>query len=100
MEEMEIKKILIKTTNEYFESQDLNEKANGNTVLFGSESVLDSMGLVNVIIDIESRFLDKGYEISLTSEKAMSRKQSPFRTISTLADFIEEQIAEKEKSDE
>ena len=99
MKKSEIKKILIKTTNEYFESQDLNEKANENTVLFGSESVLDSMGLVNVIIDIESRFLDKGYEISLTSEKAMSRKQSPFRTISTLAEFIEEQIAEKEKSD-
>ena len=100
MNKERITQTLIETTNEYFESQDFNEKANGNTVLFGSESVLDSMGLVNVIIDIESRFLDKGYEISLTSEKAMSRKQSPFRTISTLAEFIEEQITEKEKSDE
>ena len=100
MKKSEITQILIETTNEYFESQDFNEKANENTVLFGSESVLDSMGLVNVIIDIESRFLDKGYQISLTSEKAMSRKQSPFRTISTLADFIEEQITANERSDE
>jgi acyl carrier protein len=100
MEKSEIEKILIETTNDYFESQDFNEKANKDTVLFGRESVLDSMGLVNVIIDIESKFLDEGYEISLTSEKAMSRRQSPFRTISTLADFIEEQITSKERNDE
>ena len=58
------------------------------------------MGLVNVIIDIESRFLDEGYEISLTSEKAMSRRNSPFRTISTLAEFIEEQVTANEEINE
>ena len=100
METSETKKILIETTNEYFESQDFNEKANEDTVLFGKESVLDSMGLVNVIIDIESRFLDEGYEISLTSEKAMSRRNSPFRTISTLAEFIEEQVTANEEINE
>ena len=100
MEIKKIKKILIETTNDYFESQDMDIKANENTVLFGKDSVLDSMGLVNVIIDIESRFLDEGYEISLTSEKAMSRRSSPFRTVSTLAEFIEEQISEKKDSDE
>ncbi len=98
MEILETKKILIEIINEYFESQDFNEKANEDTTLFGKESVLDSMGLVNVIIDIESRFLDENIEISLTSEKAMSRRESPFRTISTLAEFIEEQIAAKEKN--
>ncbi|RZB29756.1 MAG: hypothetical protein SRB1_02036 [Desulfobacteraceae bacterium Eth-SRB1] len=100
MEKHRIKEILNKTVNEYFESQDFNEKANEDTVLFGKESVLDSMGLVNVIIDIESRFLDEDYEISLTSEKAMSRRNSPFRTISTLADFIGEQVTENEEIDE
>ena len=98
MEILETKKILIEIINEYFESQDFNEKANEDTTLFGKESVLDSMGLVNVIIDIESKFLDENIEISLTSEKAMSRRESPFRTISTLAEFIEEQIAAKEKN--
>ena len=92
MEKSGIKEILIKTVNEYFETQDISENAYENTVLFGKESVLDSMGLVNVIIDIESRFLDDGMEISLTSEKAMSRRNSPFRTISTLTEFIKEQI--------
>jgi len=95
-----IAKEICKIVNDYFESQDMDIIAEENTVLFGSESVLDSMGLVNVIVDIESRFLDENYEISLTSEKAMSRRNSPFRTISTLADFIEEQIAANEESDE
>ncbi len=94
METSEINKILIEATNEYFESQDFNERPNDDTVLFGKESILDSMGLVNVIIDIESRFLDEGYEISLTSEKAMSRNVSPFKNVGTLTDYIVELLSE------
>lgn len=95
-----IEELLFQTLNDYFESQDMEISADENTILFGKESVLDSMGLVNVIIDIESKFLDEDIEISLMSEKAMSRRNSPFRTISTLTKFIEEQIVEKEESDE
>lgn len=92
--------ILTSVLNDYFETKEMNEKATEETSLFGKDSVLDSMGLVNVIIDIESRFLDEDLEISLTSEKAMSRRQSPFRTISTLAEFIEEQITTNDKNGE
>lgn len=91
---MKIKKMLIETINEYFESQSIEEKATEETVLFGRDSILDSMGLVNVIIDIESRLWDEDIEISLTSEKAMSRRNSPFRTVATLAEYIIEQIEE------
>lgn len=100
MKKEQIKELVIEATSDYFESQEVEIKANEDTVLFGKESVLDSMGLVNIIIDIESKFLDEDIEISLMSEKAMSRRQSPFRTITTLADFIKEQIAEKEESNE
>ena len=89
--------ILIDVLNEYFETQSVNQKAVENTALFGKDSVLDSMGLVNVIIDVESRFLDENIEISLTSESAMSRRNSPFRTIETLAEFIKEQIEENDE---
>lgn len=100
MERNNIVEILIRIIDEYFESQDIKENASEETVLFGKNSVLDSMGLVGVIIDIESKFLDEDIEISLTSEKAMSRRQSPFRTISTLAEFIEEQIKANGENDE
>jgi acyl carrier protein len=87
-------KIIEEVLNDYFETQDMNEKATKDTALFGKDTILDSMGLVNVIIDIESRFLDEDIEVSLTSESAMSRRNSPFRTVETLADFIMEQIGD------
>ena len=93
MDKDNISKIVINTISDYYDSQDFTTKVNLETVLFGNESFLDSMGLVSIVIDIESAFLNKGIEISLTSEKAMSVRNSPFRTISTLADFIFEQIS-------
>jgi acyl carrier protein len=66
-----------------------------NTPLLGSDSVLDSIGLVNVIIDIESKFADEGIEISLTSAEAMSRRNSPFRKVVALVDFITESCEEE-----
>ena len=83
---------ICKAVNEYLESKDIDVETYENSVLFGQNSVLDSIGLVNVIVDIESKFLDEEIEISLISEKAMSRRNSPFRTIKTLAEFIIEQI--------
>lgn len=97
MEKSEVSKIIIEIIKEYFESQDIKEKATEETVLFGKNSVLDSLGLVNVIIDIESKFLDEGYEILLTSEKAMSRSNSPFRAVETLSEYI---IAEQMEGDD
>ena len=65
-------------------------------VLFGDGAILDSIGLVNFIVTTE-RIAEEstGKMISLTSEKAFSRRQSPFRTIASLAEFIEELLAEE-----
>ncbi len=90
-----IQNIIIGCLKEYLESQDIEIELNGSTPLFSSESVLDSMGLVNIIIDIESRLLDEDLEVTLASEEAMSRTKSPFRTISTLTDFVYKKLEEK-----
>ena len=92
MELEEIQKVIKTVVKDYLEAQNNYLDITSETVLFGDNSVLDSMGLVNIVIDLESIFLDKGYEISLTSDVAMSRRQSPFRNIATLADFIYEQL--------
>lgn len=57
--------------------------------LFGGESLLDSMGLVSLIVLIEEEIEDK-YDISvvLADEKAMSRRTSPFARVSYLVDYI------------
>jgi len=60
-----------------------------DTVLFGSSSELDSLGLVDLILATEQR-IEEEFEsiITLASEKAMSQKKSPFRTIDTFAEYI------------
>jgi len=69
---------------------------NSETKLFGSDGLLDSMGLVNLVVNIEERIQEE-YKISilLADERAMSRSQSPFRTLSTLAKYIEELLREE-----
>jgi acyl carrier protein len=59
------------------------------TRLLGSESVLDSMQLVTLIIAIE-REVEEAFGVALTlaDERALSMKASPFRSIQSLADYI------------
>jgi acyl carrier protein len=59
------------------------------TRLVGSESVLDSMHLVSLIVAIE-REVEDGFGVALTlaDERALSMKASPFRSIQSVADYI------------
>ena len=50
----------------------------------------------NIVVDIETAFLDEDIEISLTSETAMSGRISPFRTIGSLCSFIARQLGLEE----
>lgn len=69
------------------------------TVLFGRASKLDSLGLVSLIVEIEQSIEDE-FDVSITiaDERAMSQKHSPFKTISTLADYIDMLLIEREDS--
>ncbi|MCE7994814.1 MAG: hypothetical protein HEP71_22755 [Roseivirga sp.] len=97
MKEQEIKQLIICCINEYLELNETKIDINENTALIGSNAIVNSMGLVNIIVDVESSLLDSDIEISLTSEKAMSRVVSPFRSISSLVNFINEEINEESK---
>ena len=67
-----------------------------DTVLFGDGALLDSVGLVNFIVTAERVAQEvTGKAITLASEKAFSRHQSPFRTVGSLAEYIEELLAEE-----
>ncbi len=60
-----------------------------DTALYTKDGHLDSMGLVGFLIDVEELFLDEDIQIALSDEKAMSQKNSPFKTVQTLTDYIE-----------
>ncbi len=64
-----------------------------DTVLFGRGGVLDSLGLVNLIVAVEQRLEDElGITVVLADEKAMAQQNSPFRTVATLVDYILQQM--------
>ncbi len=60
-----------------------------STPLFGEDGMLDSLGLVNLIVSAEQKIQEQ-FDIAITiaDEKAMSMKNSPFRTFESLADYI------------
>lgn len=85
--------------------QDINQQLPENkaliisldTVLYGTNGKLDSLGLVNLILateeEIEERF---DTLISIADERAMSQLNSPFKTVGTLVDYIDELLKDSE----
>ncbi len=65
------------------------------TALAGESGSLDSLGLINLIVATEQKIQGAfGATITLTDERTMSREESPFRTIGTLADYISSLLGE------
>jgi acyl carrier protein len=63
--------------------------------LIGNEARLDSLGLVNLIVLVEEKVQKEfGVAITLVDERAMSQSKSPFRNLSSLVEFVEEQLRE------
>ena len=59
------------------------------TCLIGQGAVLDSLGLVNLILEVEQRLeADHSVTIILADERAMSQKNSPFRSVRSLTDYV------------
>ena len=74
-------------------NMDLDEKSQitkaEDTHLFGSGDSLDSLALINLITIIEQKIeVETGNYISLADEKAMSLDESPFKTVTTLKEYI------------
>ncbi len=83
--------ILKSNLNEIDGSVDLTEGE--NIKLFGGEGLLDSIGLVHYIVDVEEKLEDEfAVSVVLANEKAMSRRTSPFARVSYLAEYILEEI--------
>jgi acyl carrier protein len=76
--------------------KNLQLTASRDTALFGQDGKLDSLGLVNFIVASEQKIReDFGQPITLADERAMSQRNSPFRTIGTLTDYIFELLKEQ-----
>jgi hypothetical protein len=72
------------------ESVETMIQADPASPLLGPDAVISSLALVSYILDIEALVAEHfdDAEVTLVSESALSRRNSPFRTIETLADYV------------
>ncbi|MCP4050885.1 MAG: acyl carrier protein [bacterium] len=65
-------------------------------VLFGNKGLLDSLGLVTLVVSVEQNLQEQlDISVTLADEKAMSQQVSPFKTIDTLAEYIIKLVEDK-----
>jgi acyl carrier protein len=78
--------------NEQMENENQVDKSE-LTVLFGKSAKLDSLGFINLITEIEENIEDNlDVVIIIVDEEAMSRENSPFKTVGTLIEFLAERV--------
>lgn len=92
--------LIIGTANDLHEDQEIeiDGELGASTPLFGQSGLLDSLGLVSLVVAVEQAIEDEfDVRVSLADEKALSQTNSPYRTIGSLAEYagslVEEQRA-------
>lgn len=59
-----------------------------DTSLYGKDGLLDSMGIVSLIVAVEQEIEDQfDTLVSLADQSALSSRSSPYRTVQTLAEY-------------
>jgi len=89
--------IVIASLKEVFAQSGQPEPAGvtDDTVLVGSDAVLDSLGVVSLIVEIEQRVEgEHSVSVTLANDKAMSQRNSPFRTVGVLSDHVVAMVLE------
>lgn len=81
--------VVIEMTKEMLEAEGLSvDEIDEQTRLYGDGGLFDSMGIVSLIVAIEQEIQDRyGRSVALADERALSRSSSPYRTVSTLAQY-------------
>ncbi len=91
-----IQNIILERLREHITSQGTEPSAplGPETPLLGRQGVVDSLGLVTVVVSVEQSIEDElGAAVTLADERAFSQRSSPFRTVGSLAAYAEELVA-------
>ena len=87
--------IIIDAYRQFVPLDDPSAPIGADTRLFGGDSLLDSTALVSLIVEVEQQLNETyGIETVIVDDRAMSQAHSPFRTIGSLADYIETLLRE------
>jgi acyl carrier protein len=59
--------------------------------LYGKSGKLESLDFVTLIMEVEEKVRDEfGIDVTIADEQLLSKEKSPFLTIGTLADYLQE----------
>jgi len=92
----EVRKLVVEALEELNEELDYDYLKNvtDETEIFGGDDALDSLSLVRLVTAVEISVNEEfDSNVLLASEKAMSMRNSPYRNVAALTEFI---IAELE----
>jgi acyl carrier protein len=93
----EIVNIIYLSIDEINELQPQNKRVpkSMESVLLGQESALDSLGFINFVVTLEQKIQEKfGIEISLTEDEEFTRVNSSYRTVDSLARFLQSKLSQ------
>ena len=94
-----VQEIILDSLKEFNEEKGKDEvlEISNDTVLLDIDGKLDSLDFVTLIVIIEDNIFKKiDKNITIVSEKAFSKKYSPFKNVNTMIEFIVE-LLETEK---
>jgi acyl carrier protein len=79
--------------NEELDYEDFKSPSE-QTLIYDGENGIDSLSLVLLLGNLEAR-INKEFDanILIASERAMSMRNSPFRSVGSLASFVESELA-------
>ena len=94
MDKSEIKGLIsvciVNLNKSFVESERIS--LDSESILFGKDSPLDSMGLLTLLMDLEEQLEEHDIFMTILDDHALSQKNSPFQSISHLTDYIYEKI--------
>jgi acyl carrier protein len=86
----DVKTSVFAALEEFNASEGLSVPVAEGTVLLGEGGAVDSLGLVRLVMAVEQKLEDDfGRSVSLTDEKAMSQRNSPFRSVGALIEYAQ-----------
>ena len=90
MDVAEIEQIILKMLEESVDGiEPMIGSLNLESVLLGENAVIDSLSLVNLIVDLEEEINDMtGVLISLTDDEAVFAEPSPYSSVKNLALYV------------
>ena len=91
----DVSRAVLEAIAEFNASEGAKVPEKADTVLMGEGGALDSLGLVRLVMAIEQKLEDAfGVPVSLTDEKAMSQRNSPFRSVGALTEYATSLLGE------